>query len=295
MNKTVRQIVLPTVAAFIWGSGFIIQKEAANASIGTFTFNALRSAVAFIALLILVLLLKFFKKDNSKVDRKKLYIGGFLCGLCLSVATSFQQFGINYTTAGKAGFITALYIVIVPLLTIFSKSKVSYRVWISVGISIVGLYFLCIDESFTVTVGDILLILCAFVFSLHILTISHFTKFVDGIELSCVQFLTCTVLCSIAAIIFEPIQIPLISEHIGSIIYIGLFSSAVAYTLQIIAEKGTNPTIVSLLLSLESVFSVLLGAILLKEVLTVKEYIGCILMFTAVILAQLPNKKSSNC
>lgn len=300
MNKNVRQILLPLIASFIWGSAFIFQKQASNADIGAFTYNALRSIVAAVVLTIIILIKNSisekrltFKIKHSKEYKKDLLIGGTICGICLTCAVNLQQYALYTSTAGKAGFLTALYIVLVPLLSIFLKKKVSFSGWIAVILACFGLYFLCIKNNFSIVLPDILLLLCALFFSIHIITVSHYSLKVDGFELSCFQFVICFIASSIIALFFEgPLTISIIKDCYLSILYVGIFSSAIGYTLQILAQKGTNPTVVSLIMSLEAFFSTVLGAIMLNEILTRKEYIGCILMLAAVLISQVPSKKS---
>ena len=222
-------------------------------------------------------------------------MGGTCCGVALTVASFLQQKGLETTTSGKAGFITALYIVIVPILGVFLKKKAPRTIWISVALAVVGLYCLCITEDFTITSGDFYILLCAFCFSAHILVIDHFTQTVDGVELSCMQFLVVTVLSSMGMMATESPSLEALGMCLGPILYVGIFSSGVAYTLQILAQKDSNPTVVSLLLSLESVFATLAGAVILHDQMSGKEYFGCVLMLVAVVLAQLPERKKPAC
>lgn len=294
MNKAVKQLVLPLLAAAIWGSAFVFQHEAASSQIPAFAFNGLRCAAAAVALGLLILVIRFvnkdFRKKKTNKQRQMLIIGGICCGLCLSFATNLQQIGIGHTSAGKAGFLTALYIILVPIISILLKKKIQLTVAISAVIALVGLFCLCITEKFTIELADIFLILCALAFAVHILCIDYFTNFVNGIELSFLQFLICSVISLIISLFTESCNLNHITLNIHSILYVGIISGGVAYTLQIIAQKGTNPTVVSLILSLESLFGALCGAIFLKEVLTPREYIGGALMLSAVILAQIPIK-----
>ena len=203
--------------------------------------------------------------------------------------------GIQYTTVGKAGFITALYIVIVPILGIFFRKKVGLKLWVSVVIAIVGLYLLCMTGSFSLQWGDFLILICAFCFSGHILVIDYFSPKVDGVQMSCIQFFTAAVLSTVAMLIVE--GMPAVQDVLLSwipVLYCGVMSSGVAYTLQIIGQKGVNPTIASLVLSLESVIAVLAGWIILGQSMSPREIMGCVLMFGAIILAQLPDKKNAN-
>ena len=196
-----------------------------------------------------------------------------------------------YTTAGKSGFITAFYIVIVPVLGIFLRQKVGWKIWTAVGIALVGLYFLCITEGFSVNMGDFYVFLCALLFSLHILVIDHFAPRVDGVKMSCIQFFVCGLISLIPMFALETPTISGLLAGWFPLFYAGVLSCGVGYTLQIVGQKNVNPTVASLLLSLESCFSVLAGWIILGERLSVREGMGCVLMFAAIILAQLPEKK----
>ena len=289
----VRQNVLPVLAALIWGTAFVAQSVGAD-YVEPFTFNAARSAIAFVFLLILCLVRRGMQKgivESATKSWKDLAVGGLCCGVALTVATNLQQKGLETTTSGKAGFITALYIVIVPIVGIFMKKKAPRTLLISVPLAVAGLYCLCITEDFSVTEGDFYVFLCAICFSAHILVIDHFTQKVDGVELSCAQFLVVTVLSSVGMIVSENPSLEAVGMCIWPILYVGVFSSGVAYTLQILAQKDSNPTVVSLLLSLESVFATLAGAIILHDQMSIKEYFGCVLMLVAVVLAQLPERE----
>ena len=289
----VRQNVLPVLAALIWGTAFVAQSVGAD-YVEPFTFNAARSAIAFVFLLILCLVRRGMQKgivESATKSWKDLAVGGLCCGVALTVATNLQQKGLETTTSGKAGFITALYIVIVPIVGIFMKKKAPRTLLISVPLAVAGLYCLCITEDFSVTEGDFYVFLCAICFSAHILVIDHFTQKVDGVELSCAQFLVVTVLSSVGMIVSESPSLEAVGMCIWPILYVGVFSSGVAYTLQILAQKDSNPTVVSLLLSLESVFATLAGAIILHDQMSIKEYFGCVLMLVAVVLAQLPERE----
>ena len=298
----IRQNVLPVLAALIWGTAFVAQSVSTD-HVGPFTFNAARSAIASVFLLVLCLILRAVRRKNAReavspapAVRKNLIIGSLCCGTALTVACFLQQKGLETTTSGKAGFITALYIVIVPIIGLFLKKRAPKTVWISVPFAVLGLYFLCITEDFTITIGDFYVLLCAIAYSAHILVIDHFTQKVDGVALSCGQFMTTTVLSSIGMLLTETPSLAGIMACIGPVLYVGIFSSGVAYTLQILAQKDSNPTVVSLLMSLESVFATLAGAIILHDRMSGREYFGCVVMLAAVVLAQLPEpqKKSAS-
>ena len=282
------------LTAFIWGTAFVAQSVGMD-YLGPFTFNGVRSLIGGAALLPCIWL---FQKGKGKATekpsrgaRKELIAGGIACGLLLFAASSLQQIGIQYTTAGKAGFITAFYIVIVPVLGIFLHKKISGKVWGAVAIALAGLYFLCITEKFAVGKGDILIFLCALVFSIHILVIDYFSPKVDGVKMSCIQFFVCGIVSLPPMFFTETPKIGAIVEGWAPLLYAGVLSCGVAYTLQIIGQKNVNPAVASLILSLESCFSVLAGWMVLGEKLSMRESVGCVLMFGAIILAQLPDRK----
>lgn len=289
-----RQVVFPILAAFIWGTAFVAQDLCAD-SIGTFAFNATRYFIAVLALLVVILISDKLKKNKptltaqeKKAGSKQLWLGGLCCGAALAIASNFQQAGlVAGTDAGKAGFITALYVVLVPVFGLFFKRKVSFPTWIAVVLSVVALYLLCIKGDFSLAPGDLLVLVCAVCFAVHILVIDHFTAYCDGVKLSCLQFLFAGIISTICMFIFEDVDFAAILSCALPLLYVGIFSCGVGYTLQILAQKDSNPTVVTILLSLESVFAVIAGAIILKQQMTVREYIGCAIMFAAVILAQI--------
>ena len=319
-HNQVRQVLFPILAAFIWGTAFVAQDLCADA-IGTFTFNAARYFIAVLALLVVILISDKMKKDKpvlspaeKKAANKQLWIGGLCCGAALAIASNFQQAGLAAgTDAGKAGFLTALYVVLVPIFGLFFKRKVNLATWIAVVLSVIALYLLCIKGDFSLAPGDLLVLVCAVCFAIHILVIDHFTATVDGMKLSCVQFLVAAVWATIAKVVCillgmngtgdvtsltSIFAVPDWNAILGCtlpILYVGIFSSGVGYTLQILAQKDSNPTVVTILLSLESVFAVIAGAIILHQQMSVREYIGCVIMFIAVILAQIqfPEKQKA--
>lgn len=292
---------LLALTAFIWGSAFVAQSVGMD-YLGPFTFNSIRSIMGGLVLLPVIVLMRRKKNkdgvlsiagkssDERAGDRKTLLIGGICCGLALTVASSLQQIGIMYTTAGKAGFITALYILIVPVMGLFLGKHAGMKTWMGVALAVVGMYFLCIKEGVTVSQGDFLVFLCAIVFSVHILVIDHFAPKTDGVCLSCIQFFVCGIVCAVPMVLWEQPQISKVIAAWMPLVYAGVLSCGVAYTLQIIAQKNTDPAVASLLLSLESVFSVLTGWMILGEHLSVRESFGCALVFAAVLLAQLPER-----
>ncbi|MDE5867021.1 MAG: DMT family transporter [Lachnospiraceae bacterium] len=314
MNKfVIRQSCLLFLTALIWGVAFVAQSVGMD-YVEPFTFNAVRCTLGGIVLIPCIGVLTIWKrnknhklinKDSIKPDeqtsdieenlnrteRKNLIIGGIVCGILLFISSNFQQVGIQYTTAGKAGFITALYIVIVPVLGIFLHRRSSIKIWIGVAVALFGLYLLCIQENFTLGKGDGLVLVCAVTFSFHIMVVDYFSPKVDGIKMSCIQFFVCGILSSVCMFLFETPHISQIISAWLPILYAGVMSCGIAYTLQIIAQEGMNPTVASLILSMEAVVSVLAGWILLHEKLSVRELTGCVFMFAAIILAQLPQRK----
>ena len=301
-HNQVRQVVFPILAAFIWGTAFVAQDLCAD-SIGTFAFNATRYFIAVLALLVVIAVSDKAKKnrptptaEEKKAANKQLWLGGLCCGVALAIASNFQQAGlVAGTDAGKAGFITALYVVLVPVFGLFFKRKVSLPVWIAVVCGVVALYLLCIKGDFSLAAGDLLILVCAVCFAVHILVIDHFTAYCDGVKLSCLQFLFAGIISAVCMFLFETVDFAAIWSCILPLLYVGIFSCGVGYTLQILAQKDSNPTVVTILLSLESVFAVIAGAIILHQQMTVREYIGCVVMFAAVILAQIqfPEKKKA--
>jgi len=300
-----KNIWLLALTALIWGVAFVAQSVGME-YVGPFTFNSVRFLIGG---LVLIPVVWVSRKNNaaqmgdigvdcsknwetSRDKMRDLFVGGICCGLALCVASCLQQIGIGYTTVGKAGFITAMYIVIVPLLGIFLKKKTTWLVWISVVLAVVGLYFLCMTESFQMGRGDLYVLACAVVFSIHILLIDYFSPRVDGVALACLQFLVSGVIAGVAAAIWEQPDLSAILSAWAPILYAGVLSSGVGYTLQVVGQKGVDPTVASLVLSLESVFSVLAGWLILGQGLSGREWIGCGLMAVAIVLAQLPAPRS---
>ena len=292
--------LLLLLTAFIWGAAFVAQKV--GSSIGPMTFNGIRTFLGGLVLIPVIIVMSRNKNhhpehrssDSVQKDRKTLLLGGLFCGLALFSASTLQQYGIFYTSAGKAGFITSLYAVIVPILSIALGKKVRPIVWVCVALGVIGLYLLSIEPgTFSLQLGDLMVLLCALVFSFHILIIDYFSPRTDAVKLSCLQFLIAGGLGIIGMFLFEePVLADILSCSIP-ILYAGILSCGVAYTLQIIAQKNANPTEASLILCLEAVFSMLTGAVLLKERMPVRGYIGCLLIFTAVLISQLPEKSHS--
>lgn len=296
MNKFIlRQSLLLLLTATIWGVAFVAQSVGMD-YVEPFTFNAVRSLIGAVVLLPCIALLKKVNGGEEKESSQKtLILGGVSCGVILFIASSFQQFGIQYTTVGKAGFITAMYIVLVPIVGLFFHKHVGLRVWTAVLLAVGGLYLLCMPEgSFVLQKGDLLVLACAFTFTFHILVIDYFSPKVDGVKMSCIQFFTCALLSTVGMLIFEEPDLQSICDAWLPILYAGAMSCGVAYTLQIVGQKGMNPTVASLILSLESVISLLAGWLILGQKLSLRELLGCAIVFIAIILVQLPKKKN-NC
>lgn len=295
MSRKMRGNLMLLITALIWGTAFVAQSAGMN-YVEPFTYNGVRTLIGGLVLIPVILLFDRLKplsqrptpEEKKRINRNSA-VGGVFCGILLAVASSLQQYGISMTTAGKAGFITALYIVIVPLMGVFIHKKIPKIIWLCVAIAVAGFYLLCVKEGFTVSLGDLLVLCCAFFFSLHIMCIDHFgAKEVDGVRMSCVQFLVAGLLCMIPMAIFEtPTWENLWAARV-TILYTGVMSCGVAYTLQILGQRDTDPTTATLLMSLESVFAALSGWVILHESLSVKELFGCVLVFVAVILAQIP-------
>ena len=282
------------LTAIIWGFAFVAQSVGMD-YVGPFTFNCVRLFIGALVLLPCIALLdKLNGTDTGKQGEKKHktgreeWIGGICCGIALATASCLQQIGIMHTTVGKAGFITACYILLVPIFGLFFHKKCGILVWIGVILAVIGLYFLCINENLTIGRGDIMVFLCAIVFAIHILVIDHFSPKTDGVRMSCIQFFVSGVICLVPTLLLEHPHLGQLLAAWQPILYAGVLSCGVAYTLQIIGQKGMNPTVASLILSLESVMSVLAGILVLGEMPTAREVLGCVLMFTAILLAQLP-------
>lgn len=282
------------LTAIIWGLAFVAQSDGMN-HIGPFTFTAVRCMLGAVVLVPVYLIIQ--KKNGTLHDeeankkRKTTFKVGLLCGLIYFSATITQQIGLQYTAAGKAGFVTALYIVLVPIFGMFFfKKKPPLKAWVSVFVATVGLYLLCIKEDFSIDKGDVWVIACAILFTFHILIIDKFAQKVDGTLLSMLQFAFASIL-SVPFIFItkEQVSFQAISSAWVSLAYTGILSCGVGYTLQIIGQKDAkNPTVASLLMSMESVFAVIFGWLILHESLSSKEFVGVILMSSAIVVSQLP-------
>jgi drug/metabolite transporter (DMT)-like permease len=274
------------LAACIWGVAFVAQSVGMD-YMGPCTFNGIRFLIGGTVLLPLVYVRVKKKKNTPEELPPALTLkGGICCGLAICAASLCQQIGIMETTVGKAGFITTLYIIIVPVFGMFLRKKVPGKVWIAAAVAAVGMYMLCINESFSVSRGDAFVFLCAIIFAVHILVIDYFSPKTDGVALSCIQFYTAGIICTVAAFAVETPTWGQFVSGIVPILYAGVMSCGVAYTLQIIGQKNVEPTVASLILSMESVVSVLAGWVILGQELSSKELAGCVLVFAAVILVQ---------
>ncbi len=295
-EKSSARSLLLVLAAFIWGTAFVAQSMGMD-HVGPCLFNAARSFVGSLALLPVAWFTSRRRGGQANLGKAKCWLqnkallaGGCACGVMLAGGSLLQQMGLTSTTAGKAGFLTSLYIVLVPVLGVFLGRRPGLQVWLGVLVALAGAY--CLSggegEGFSMAAGDLLVICSAVFFSLHILVIDHFSPQVDGIQLSCVQFFVTGLISLALALVFEGLDWRALLAAWGPLLYTGVLSSGVAYTLQIVGQKGTNPTVASLLMSLESVFAAVSGWVLLGEPLSPRELVGCGLVFTAVILAQLP-------
>ncbi len=307
--------------AIIWGTAFVAQKEGMDL-LGPIAFNGIRTLIGGIVLIPVILVMSGRKSGAAdgannadvsdvltaeekaaakKAENKMLLIGGTICGLALMLAGNIQQVGLFYTTAGKAAFITPLYVVLVPLIgLIFMRKKLRPIVWGCVVAAVVGLYLLCMpaDEGFGgINKGDLIMIVCALFFALHIIAVDYFSPKVDGVKLSCIQFFVAGIISIILIFPLDPalgFDLPTWSSILGSwfpLCYVGIMSCGVAYTFQVVGQAYTDPTPASMILSLESVFGVLAGMIFLGEMMSMRETLGCIIMFAAIIITQLPSKE----
>lgn len=298
--KNLKGSIVLLIAAMIWGFAFVAQDVAAEL-IEPFTLNGVRFLIGSVSLLPVILVMS--KKTGKPVlektaeDRKVLLRAGILCGVFLCIAANIQQFGIaiyppEAASSGRSGFITALYVVLVPIFGIFLKKKIGLNVWISVALATVGMYLLCFAEGISgIYLGDIIVLCCAFGFTLQIMCIDKYGNLVDGVKLSCIEFLISGVLSLLLMAIFENPELANILSAWKQLIFLGVFSSGIAYTFQIIGQQNMeNPTVASIIMSLESVFAAIGGVLLLNESMTIREIIGCIIMFGAIILSQLQSK-----
>lgn len=295
-----RNCFLLFLTAFVWGVAFVSQSKGME-YMKPFTFTASRNILAVIALMPVILYRR--KKDNNKIiNWRTTIIAGILCGIALTAGSLFQQYGIVTTSVGKAGFITTLYIIFTPILGIFVGKKAPFIVWISAVIAAIGMYLLCMNESFTISKGDVMVFLCAVSFAVHILIIDYFSPKTDGVIISSIQFFVCFVICAVLSLIFDKPSAEQIKMGAVPILYAGFISSGVGYTLQIIGQKGVNPTTAAIILSLESVIAAIAGVVAYNvgflstdQSLSFRQILGCGVVFAAVILVQLPiGEKNKN-
>ena len=303
MTGNIKGNIYLVLAALIWGVSFVAQDRAAM-HLETFTINSIRSIIGTLTLLPLILIRAkksgvpvFEKAKKARVD---LIVSGVLCGCLLAVATNLQQFGISLypssaAAAGRSGFITALYVILVPLCGLFMHKKIGITVWSSVVFATVGMFLLCFSSGVSeIYIGDIVILICAFAFCFQILCVDKYAERVDGVKLSALQFFVCGIISLILMLIFDTPTLKGIYAAALPVLYIGVMSCGVAYTLQIIGQQHSqNPTVASILMSLESVFAALGGVVLSGERFTSRELIGCIIMFAAIILSQLPSPRLS--
>ena len=298
MKKLTNSFLL-LLTALIWGVAFLAQSVGMD-FVGPFTFNGVRSFIGGLVLLPCVFIINKIRAKSGEAqssDKKTVIVGGVICGVLLFAASTLQQFGLLYTSPGKAGFITALYIILVPFAGLFLGRRAGIKlVFAAIG-ALIGLYFLCFTgDSFKLELGDLLIFLCAIVFTAHILVIDRYSPKVDGVVMSCIQFFVCAALSLLPMLIFEEPSFGAIYAAKIPILYAGVMSCGVAYTLQIIGQKGVNPTLASLILSLESCFALLGQFVYLKltgadTFMSAREIVGCAIVFVAIIVAQLPDKK----
>lgn len=296
MSKKLRANLLLLLTAAVWGASFVSQVSGMD-YVGPITFQGIRLMFSALVLIPVVLVMNRGKgplfAPEKKEENKNVLIGGICCGLALFSACILQQFGCVFTTAGKAAFITTLYVVIVPIFSIFLRRRVRPIMWLCVVLGVIGLYLLAMPDGFgSVSKGDFFVILCAVAYAVHILVCDHFVAKNDGVKLSCVQFLTAGIIGCICMFIFETPDLDAILTCAIPILYAGCISGGLGYTLQIVAQRDAEPTVASLLMSLESVFGVLFGALLLHEVMSGREILGCCTIFAAVIISNLPEKEA---
>lgn len=296
-NKATRNSFLLFLAACIWGLAFVFQSKGME-YMDPFTFNGVRALIGAFSLFLFVLVRnKATGRKLRDLDWKITLTAGICCGAALTAASTIQQFGIVYTSVGKAGFITTLYIIFVPIAGILFRRKVSWIVWVAAGMAAVGMYLLCMNESFTVNIGDVLVFICAVFFTAHIMIIDYFSPKTDGVVISLIQFTICGVVCMICAFIWGNPAWSQIRSGISTLLYAGVMSCGVAYTLQIVGQNGVNPTVAALLMSLESVVATITGVVAFQigflkvdQTMTPRQIAGCVIVFAAVILVQLPKE-----
>ncbi len=293
--KKIKAAFMLVIAALVWGAAMSFQSEGME-HVGPLTFQAVRFLLGGTVLLPAVYFIG--KKDpgenRADYNPKGVYIGGAVCGTALMVACTLQQYGIVYTTVGKAGFLTSLYIIIIPILGLFLRKRIGLNIWVSVFLAMAGMYLLCMKESLVLSKGDTLVFICAFVFSLQIMAVDKYTAIYNALKLSCIQFYVCGILSCIVMFIFEK---PMLNDILNAwvpILYTGACSCGIGYTFQSIAQKDLDPSLASILMSLESVFAALFGWILIGQKMSFREIVGCVIMFAAIIIAQVFEPKEDN-
>lgn len=294
-KKELKSNLMLLLAAAIWGFAFVSQRIGAK-YLGAFTFNGIRFMMGGVSLIPLLI---FARNKNTVIIKEKISIAktiraGMILGVILFVAASLQQVGMMSTTAGKAGFITGLYLVLVPVFGIFLKHRTHFSMWIGVFLAFIGLYLLSVTEGFKISKGDLYVLIGAIFWTCHILSIDYFTKKIDALWLSFVQFVTCSVLSLVTGWLTEKTTLYGIEQALIPLLYGGLCSVGIAYTLQAVGQKHAKPSHAAILLSLESVFASIGGALLLKETMGLRGYTGCGLMLAGMLISQLPNFIKSN-
>ena len=295
MKNNWKYQLLLILGAFIWGGAFVAQSAGMD-YIGPWTFLCVRSYIAFVTLSFLMPLLDRIRNVNApagEAEKKYLLKGAFCCGAALCLASYFQQDGIQYTSVGKAGFLTTLYVVLVPVLSVFLGNRIRWNVWLAVLTAITGIYFLSVSEDFTLAFGDLMVLISSFLFAVQILSVDHFSPHTDPVRLSRLQFLFCGLLSTLPMLIFEEPSVERILAAAVPLLYAGVLSGGIAYTLQIVSQKNLEPALSSIIMSLESVFAALCGFVILHQVLLPRELLGCALVFAGVLLAQMPEKKQT--
>jgi drug/metabolite transporter (DMT)-like permease len=288
-TKTLKSDLLLLLAAFFWGTTFVAQRLG-MAHVGPMTYNALRFAIGALTLLPVILAVR----TNAgwgfphQPGRRFLLCGGLLAGLALFGGASMQQIGLVYTTAGKASFITSLYVVLVPIVGLFLGQRCGWAVWVGAGLAVAGLYLLSVTESFTIARGDLLVLIGAFFWTIHVLLIGYLARRANPLYIAGIQFIACSILSLLVAVPFETITLPGIRAATLSILYAGIFSAGVAFTLQVICQRTSPPAHAAIVMSLETVFAVLAGYVILHERLTPRDLAGCALMFAGLLVVQLP-------
>jgi len=295
--NTTRNSFLLFLTAVIWGMAFVFQSKGME-YMDPLTFNGVRSLIGAASLLVFVLLRNRFTQQSLKdLDWKLTIKAGVCCGIALTIASTLQQYGIVQTSVGKAGFITTLYIIFVPIAGLLFGRRVSKIVWVAAVMAAIGMYLLCMNESFSVNMGDVLVFICALFFTAHIMIIDYFSPKTDGVVISLIQFAVCGIVCMTGAFLFGNPAWSQITSGVSTLLYAGVMSCGVAYTLQIVGQKGVNPTVAALLMSLESVVATVAGVVAYRigflksdQTMTLRQVAGCVIVFGAVILVQLPRE-----